>query len=385
MESAAQMQTITRIKPRNLTEMAYEVAAVRPGVGANNGVSEFVRRHSYGARWDYDHPLEERALASTLGIILFQDQVNQLAIDIAGFSPKEADDLRRTFGRNNNRDQLRMYWEKFMQGATERNVPQHVVEKIFGKFSGQYMFPESHAFAFGITAYQMAWLKYYYPLEFFVAIFKQQPMGFYNLETLKEDAKRHGINVLNPDINESHGKCIIKDEGLLVGFLNVKGVGQSGSKAIVEPREHKGPFSSLADAMARTGLQQEAIENLVMAGAFNSLIPDRRVALWEVGLRYRPVGAQLTLPLPVEQDMADLPSLSQWEVMLAEYRTMGLHPDGHFMAHVRPYLGTEVLPSDEAVDMEDGSEVTVAGLVIRRQQPGQCSSPWRTSLGTFHW
>ena len=370
VESAAQMQTITRIKPRNLTEMAYEVAAVRPGVGANNGVSEFVRRHAYGARWDYDHPLEERALERTLGIILFQDQVNQLAIDVAGFSPKEADDLRRTFGRNNNRDQLRRYREKFMEGAAERNVPEHVVEKIFGKFSGQYMFPESHAFAFGITAYQMAWLKYYYPLEFFVAIFNQQPMGFYNLETLKEDAKRHGIDVLNPDINESQGKCIIKDEALLVGFLNVKGVGGSGSKAIVEAREDKGPFSSMADAMVRTGLQREAVENLVMAGAFDSLVPDRRTALWEVGLRYRPIGAQLTLPLPVEQDMTDLPSLSQWEVMLDEYRTMGLHPNGHFMAHVRPYLEKGVLPSDEVVDIEDGSEVTVAGLVIRRQHPG---------------
>ena len=370
VESAAQMQTITRIKPRNLTEMAYEVAAVRPGVGANNGVSEFVRRHAYGAHWDYDHPLEKRALERTLGIILFQDQVNQLAIDVAGFSPKEADDLRRTFSRNNNKDLLRDYWKKFMEGATERDVPEHVVEKIFGKFSGQYMFPESHAFAFGITAYQMAWLKYYYPLEFFVAIFNQQPMGFYNLETLKEDARRHGVDVLNPDINESQGKCIIKDESLLVGFLNVKGVGGTGSKEIVEAREDKGPFGSLADAMARTGLQRETIENLVMAGTFDSLVPDRRTALWEVGLRYRPVGAQLTLSLPVEQDMTDLPSLSQWEVMLAEYRTMGLHPNGHFMAHVRPHLDKGVLPSDEVADMEDGTEVTVAGLVIRRQHPG---------------
>ena len=370
VESAAQMQTVTRIKPRNLTEMAYEVAAVRPGVGANNGVSEFVRRHAYRAPWDFDHPLEERALARTLGIILFQDQVNRLAMDIAGFSPKEADDLRRAFGRNNSGDLLRMYREKFMRGASERNVPEHVAEKIFSKFSGQYMFPESHAFAFGVTAYQMAWMKHYYPLEFYVAIFNQQPMGFYNLETLKEDAKRHGIAVLNPDINESQAKCLIKDEALLLGFLNVKGVGESGSKAILRARDREGAYDSLADAMACTGLQREAIENLVMAGAFDSLVPDRRAALWEVGLRYRPINAQLALPLPVEQDMADLPSLSQWETMLAEYRTMGLHPDGHFMAHVRPYLGVEVLPSGEVMEREDGSEVTVAGLVIRRQHPG---------------
>ena len=369
VESAAQMQTITRIRPRNLTEMAYEVAAVRPGVGANNGVSLFVRRHAYGDSWDFDHPLEERALARTLGIILFQDQVNQLAIDIAGFSPKEADDLRRTFGRKNNKRQLEDYWKRFMTGARERGVPKHVVEKIFKKFSGQYMFPESHAFAFGVTAYQMAWLKYYYPLEFYVGIFNQQPMGFYNLETLKEDAKRHGIKVLNPDMNESQPKCIIKEEALLLGFLNVKGLGESGSQAIIQARDQKGPFYNLADSMARTGLQREAIENLTMAGAFDSLSPDRRGTLWEIGLRYRPVGTQLAFSLPVEQDLADLPSLSRWEMMLAEYRTMGLHPEGHLMAHMRPYLGTDVLSSDEVVAMEEGAEVTTAGLVIRRQHP----------------
>ncbi len=369
VESAAQMQTVNRIKPRNLTEMAYEVAAVRPGVGANNGVSEFVRRHAYGAPWSFDHPLEERALARTLGIILFQDQVNQLAMDVAGFSPREADDLRRTFGRNNNGAQVRMYWEKFARGAAQRNVPEHVVRKIFGKFSGQYMFPESHAFAFGVTAYQMAWMKFYYPLEFFVAIFNQQPMGFYNLETLKEDAKRHGIAVLNPDVNESLAECTIEGDALLLGLLGVKGLGESGAGAVLQARRSRGPFGSLADAMTRTGLRREALEGLVMSGAFDSLVPDRRSALWEVGLRYRPAGSQLALPLPVDQDMADLPPLGGWEAMLAEYRTMGLHPSGHFMAYLRPHVGPEVLPSDQAVEMDEGAPVTVAGLVIRRQHP----------------
>ncbi len=428
VESAAQMQTITRIRPRNLVEMAYEVAAARPGVGANDGVTQFIRRHAHGVPWDFDHPLEERALGRTLGVILFQDQVNQLAIDVAGFSPREADDLRRAFGRKNNKDLLETYWKKFLSGAADRGVPEAVVEKIFKKFSGQYMFPESHAFAFGVTAYQMAWLKHYYPLEFFVSIFNQQPMGFYNLETLKEDAKRHGIDVLNPDINESDAKCIVAPlnssetgereytqsahpelvegrereytqsaypelvEGkrgqrdgrvrcpaeqradmrgaVLLGFLNVKGLAASRSDAIVEARQSGGPFNSLADAVERTGLQREALEGLVDAGAFDSLASDRRAALWEVGLLYRPLGSQRPLPLPVEQDMAELPSLSDWDMMLGEYRTMGLHPDGHFMAYLRPTLGPEVLPSNEVPDLEDGAVVIVAGLVIRRQHPG---------------
>ena len=413
VESAAQMQTVPRIKPRNLTDMAYEVGAVRPGVGANDGVSQFIERRALGVAWDYDHPLERRALERTLGIILFQDQVNQLAMDVAGFSAVEADQLRRAFIRRNNQALIAFYWEKFRRGTEELGVPQEAAEKIFKKFNGHYMFPESHAFAFGVTAYHMAWLKYYYPLEFFVAIFNQQPMGFYNTETLKEDAKRHGVPVLNPDINHSSEKALIQNESVLLGFSQVRGVGETGAAAIVQARKQGGPFGSLADAMERTGLQREAIENLVTAGAFDSLqgitadeipptplykrgvgedllynregwgdfvkpgstvVGDRRTALWEVGLRYRPKnskpgGAQLALSLPVEQDMAELPPQDGWEIMMDEYRTLGLHPKGHLMAMLRPHLPPEVLSSQEMPGLADGEEVTVAGLVIRRQRP----------------
>jgi len=392
VESAAQMQTVPRIKPVNLTDMAYEVGAVRPGVGVNDGVTQFIQRRTQGVPWDYDHPLERRALERTLGIILFQDQVNQVARDVAGFSPAEADQLRRAFGRRNNQALIAFYWEKFRHGAKELGVPEDVAEKIFKKFNGHYMFPESHAFAFGATAYHMAWLKYYYPLEFFVAIFNQQPMGFYNPETLKEDARRHNVVVVNPDINLSMEKCTIvsypsarpspsrrgevlppgKDRGngsLILGFLYVKGVGEAAAASIVQARERDGPFRSLADAMERTGLQRENLENLVSAGAFDSLVPDRRRALWEVGLRYRPSGYQQALPLPVEQDMAELPPQTQWEVMLDEYRTMGIHPRGHLMALLRPHLDRDILSSQDILDLPDGAVVTVAGLVIRRQRP----------------
>ena len=412
VESAAQMQAIIRIKPRNLTDMAYEVGAVRPGVGVNDGVTQFIRRRQ-GEPWDYDHPLERRALERTLGIILFQDQVNQVAIEVAGFSALEADQLRRAFRRRNNSSLIATYRNKFLERAAERGVPEDVAEKIFKKFNGQYMFPESHAFAFGVTAYHMTWLKHYYPLEFFVAIFNQQPMGFYNLETLKEDARRHDVPVLNPDINASVEKCIIAssalngtdgtanrhgsgaEEALLVGFLNVSGIGAAAAKAIVEARERGGPYTSLGDAMRRAGLQRESIEDLVLAGAFDSLISDRRSALWEVGLRYRPtplvrstsngrgtsngVGHampkaqrlpwQQPLELPVEQDMASLTPMTGWEEMAGEYQTMSLYPQGHLMGHMRPHLSRDILLSDELPHLEEGMEVWVAGLVIRRQRP----------------
>jgi error-prone DNA polymerase len=210
VESAAQIQTITRLRPRNLLDMAHEVGAVRPGVGVNHGVHEYLARRSKRKPVTYDCPPEQRALERTLGVVLFQDQVNQLAIDVAGFAPSEADRMRRAFGRKHNDELIENYHRKFLEGAGERGVSEAAAEKVFKKFNGLYMFPESHAFAFGVTAYQAAWLKYHYPLEFFVAIFNQQPMGFYNLETLKEDAKRHGIKVLNPDINISRAKCIIE-------------------------------------------------------------------------------------------------------------------------------------------------------------------------------
>ena len=289
VESAAQIQTITRIRPRNLTDIAHEVAAVRPGVGVNDGVTEYIARRNGRKPENYDHDLEKRALERTRGVILFQDQVNQLAVDVAGFSPLEADQLRRAYGRRNSAELIKVYWEKFRDGAAVKRVDEEKARRIFSKFNGHYMFPESHAFAFGITAYQASWLKRYYPLEFYIGLFNQQPMGFYNLETLKEDARRHGIKVLSPHLNNSDTKCVIEDNSLRLGFLNVASVGSAAAKAILEARENEGPFTSVADFMERTGLLQEALENLADAGAFDCLSCDRRSVKWEIGLRYRPV------------------------------------------------------------------------------------------------
>ena len=303
----------------------------------------------------------------------------------AGFTSFEADQLRRAFGKRNNGAVLHHYWEKFRDGASGLGVPEDVSGRIFRKFNGHYMFPESHAFAFGATAYHMAWLKHYYPLEFYVAIFNQQPMGFYNTETLKEDAKRHGITVLNPDINHSREKCIIKDESILLGFQYVLGMGDTVAFQTVEAREKGGPFKNLADAMERTGLRRKAFENLVTAGAFDLLRADdvakssdsktakgnssRRQMLWEIGLRYKAFNTQQPLPMPVEQDMVQLPEQSDWETMGGEYRVMGLYPDGHLMALVRPHLKQGILSSRDLEVRDDSAIVTVAGLVIRRQRP----------------
>jgi len=369
VESAAQIQTITRLRPRNLVDMAHEVGAVRPGVGVNQGVQEYLARRSGQRPVTYDHPLERRALERTLGVVLFQDQVNQLAIDVAGFSPGEADRFRRVFGRRHNEDILAYYRQKFIEGAVSRGVDEITADRIFKKFNGMYMFPESHAFAFGVTAYQAAWLKYYYPLEFYVAIFNQQPMGFYNLETLKEDARRHGITVLNPNINRSYARCTIENNSMRLGFLNVKGLGKIMAASIEKARDCCGVFHSIGEFLEYTAVPEEVAFNLADAGAFDSLEPDRRRVKWEIGLRYRPVNSQLPLLLPVEQDMVELEAPGEWEVMKGEYKVLGLFPAGHIMARLRSRFGTGVCSSRDVPLLKDGETVMVAGLVIRRQRP----------------
>jgi len=369
VESAAQMQTITRLRPRNLVDMAHEVGAVRPGVGVNDGVREYLARRSGREPVTYDHPLEQRSLKRTLGVVLFQDQLNQLAIDVAAFAPSEADRLRRAFGRKHNEELIVRYRQKFLEGARSKGVSAPAAEKIFQKFNGLYMFPESHAFAFGVTAYQAAWLKYYYPLEFFVAIFNQQPMGFYNLETLKEDAKRHGIRVLNPDMNRSESRCTIEGGALRLGFLNVLGVGEASARAIEDGRRNHGAFSNIEEFLKRTGVMEATAMNLASAGTFDCLEPNRRKVKWEIGLRYRPVNSQLSLPFPVAQDMVELDSPDPWERMTEEYDVLGLFPAGHIMASLRPRFGSHVSSSKDIARLGDGAEVTTAGLVIRRQRP----------------
>ena len=392
IESAAQMQTVIRLKPRNLEEMAWEVGAVRPGVGVNNGVSMLIRRHLGHEPVEYDHELEIPALERTLGVPLYQDQLAELAVHVAGMTPIEGDHMRRAFARRDSERQVPEWHRRFMAGAAKKGVPKEAAEKIFRKFHGLYQFPEAHAYAFGVTAYQMSWIKHYHPLEFFVGLFNNQPMGFYNLETLKEDAKRHNIEVLEPDVNLSAELATIEDNALRIGLKHVARVQSATVEKIMTARKTDGPFRSLADFMARTGVREEPLENLAKAGALDlfdshyrprkhrsdkqgraAVVPgrasDRRLLRWETGLRYRPIGKQLSLDMPVDQDMVALPQESKWERMMGEYGSMGIHPESHVMAYVRPMMPPNLERSDRLAQLPDGAKVLVAGIVIRRQRP----------------
>ena len=371
LQSPAQLKMAQRLKSRNLLDLAYQVALIRPGVGVQgSAVSQFVERYRHGTEWEYDHPLERRALERGYGIIVWQEQVVQLIEDVAGMTAAEADEVRRTFARPNNEHLIAMHWERFAEGARRTGVPEETARKIFGKINGHYMFPESHSHAFAVTAYQAAWLKRYHPLEFFVTLMNNQPMGFYPMETLKQDAGRFGVPFLIPCVNESRAACAPESGSVRLGLQLIKDVGAESARLIVEERERHGSYVTAGDLVRRTGLKPQAVLSLVMAGAFDGIEANRRETLWEAGLYPRPSrNGQAALPVSMEDGVPRLPDFTEREKMVGEYRVMGIYPRGHLMEFVRPGLGPSVLSTVDVEKRGDDERVTVAGWPVARQHP----------------
>ena len=244
LQSPAQLKMGQWLQSRNPLDLAYQVALIRPGVGVQgSAVSQFVERYRHGASWDYDHPLERRALERGCGVIVWQEQVVQLVMDVAGFTVAQADELRRAFARPNNAHLLEGHWRRFREGAQGRGVPEDAARRIFAKLNGQYMFPESHSHAFAVTAYQAAWLKRYHPVEFFVSLINNQPMGFYPVETLKQDARRFGVPFLNPCVNRNTERCVLEGGAVLLALRFIRDVGEASARLIVAERRRGGPYA----------------------------------------------------------------------------------------------------------------------------------------------
>ena len=371
LQSPAQLKMGQRLRSRNLLDLAYQVALIRPGVGVQgSAVSQFVERYRHGAEWEYDHPLEERALARGYGIIVWQEQVVQLITDVTGLTAAQADEIRRAFAKSNNEHLIALHWEQFREGARGRGVPEETARRIFAKINGHYMFPESHSHAFAITAFQAAWLKCYYPLEFFVALMNNQPMGFYPLETLKQDARRFGVPFLNPCINRSQIRCTPESGSVRMGLVFTKDVGAASARRIVEERERHGEYVSTGDLVRRTGMNDQAVLSLALAGAFDGIAPNRRQALWEAGLTVRPAGnGQRALSLLRPDSVAALTDFDAREQMIGEYQVLEVYPKGHLMEFVRPTLGGHIRSSIEVERLDSGAAVTVAGWPVARQHP----------------
>jgi error-prone DNA polymerase len=373
IESRAQMQTLPRVRPRSLEDLTVEVAIIRPGPIVGGAVNPYIRRRMGQEPVAYDHPSLEPVLRETLGVILFQEQVLQVAMALAGFSAGQAESLRRAMSRKRSREAIAKLKEQFIEGCLRNAVDRKTAETVFRKIAGfaEFGFPKAHAAAFGLLAYQTAWLRTYYPAEFLCALFNAQPMGFYGPHVLVNDGKRHGVEVLPPDINRSGASCTT--EGLLaeggmdavrIGLRYVKGLSETAARQVEEERERNGPFRSMFDFLERTRLKREAVENLVACGAFDAFGLERRELLWQLGLLYRSEGRngrdrQLALPLPTEQDMVELPSMTRWDRMVADYSILGLSPNCHPVAFLRPQLHEGVVPSRMLESLADGVQVHV--------------------------
>ena len=371
LQSPAQLKMGQRLRSRRLLDLAYQVALIRPGVGTQgSAVSQFVDRYRHGVEWQYDHPLEERALERGYGVIVWQEQVVQLIMDVASMTAAEADEIRRAFARANSEHLIAMHRERFFEGAGANGVPPDIAEKIFSKINGHYMFPESHSHAFAITAYQAAWLKRYHPLEFFVTLINNQPMGFYPVETLKEDARKFGVRFLNPCVNHSEVRAQPVDSEVRLGLGMIKDIGPESARLIVEERERHGPYADAGELVRRTGLKPQSVRSLVEAGAFDGVTPNRREALWEAGLSIRPTRAGLrAFPVAGANPPPRFDDFSDYEKMVGEYHALGIYPRGHVMEFIRPTLDAGVMTTAEVYDANDGQRIRVAGWPIARQHP----------------
>ena len=389
IESRAQIQMLTRTQPRNLDDLAVQVAIVRPGPIVGGAVNPYVRRREL-LREDAnyvpkaDHPLLDDLLQDTLGVVLYQDQVLEVAIEMGGFTPGQADQFRRSMSRRRSRQAMERFRTSFVQGAVHKGVGKREAGDVFDKLCAfsEFGFPKSHAYAFGVLAYQSAWLRHYYGAEYYAALLNNQPMGFYAPHVLIGDARRRGLQVLRVAINRSLARCTpMSPEQILLGFETVRGIGKDLAQALVAERETNGAYRSLPDLLRRTGLPRKAAEHLISVGALAEFGLGRRELLWQLGLlvpsttvgdrRSRATKATtLSLALPTEQDMVELPDMTDWERMVADYGLLGLSPSYHPLALLRHDLPSDVLTAEQVRASRDGARVRTAGLVVCRQRPG---------------
>ncbi|HWC86993.1 MAG TPA: PHP domain-containing protein [Solirubrobacteraceae bacterium] len=409
IESRAQMQSLRRTRPESLEDITIQVAIVRPGPIQGGAVNPYIeRRQRLRADPDFEvpylHPSLEPALRETLGTIIFQDQVLEVAIAFAGFTPGEAEGLRRAMSRKRSDAAIRAHHDRFIAGAQRTHgVDEATAEEVFAMIKGfsGFGFPKAHGAAFGLLAYQSTWLRVHYGPELLCSLMNEQPMGFYPPDALVHEAQRRGIEVLPPDVNESGVECDIDSDGRVrIGLGYVRGVRRQEVDEIVAARQAGGRFQRLSALASRAGAGASSLELLAWSGACDSLAARegeegrsaavvgrsaaqersrraagaaRRIALWQLGVATPGVGVaggtQLALPLDLPAPPA-LRELSAWESMLADYRTTGLTTNAHPLALLRERLPGDAVSSRDLETRDHGTRIRAAGLVVARQRPG---------------
>ena len=368
IESRAQMQMLPRTLPEDLDDLTVQVALVRPGPIQGGAVHPYIERRKRlrenpAYEVPYEHPSLEPALRDTLGAIVFQDQVLEVAMALAGFSVGEAEGLRRAMSRKRSQAAMERYRVRFIEGAIGRGVSREVAERVFGQIEGfsGFGFPKSHSAAFGLLAYQSMWLRVHYGPELLCALLNEQPMGFYPPDALVHEAQRRGLEILPPDVNVSELDCRVETTGatagsegnppVRIGLGYVAEVAEIDARAVIDERRRGGSYRSISDLAGRSGAGAAALQRLAWSGACDGLVqassmpadPDdelRRPALWEVGGSARATrgddGAQLALPLD-GSPTPPLPQLGPWERIVADYRTTGMTLGKHPMELIRAH------------------------------------------------
>ncbi len=430
VESRAQMNILPKLRPECFYDIVISIALVRPGPIQGNIVHPYLRRRRGLEPVEYVHPSVEPILRRTLGVPLFQEQGMRLAVTAAGFTASQADNLRRVMSHKRSQERMAEVCLELCEGMRRNGLSEEAIETITFQLRAfaSYGFPESHSASFSLLVYASAYLKRYFSPEFYCAILNGQPMGFYSPATLIADALRHGVEVRSVDLSRSAWDCTLEDvEGaapvLRIGLRYVEGLGHKARSSLEKAWRQGGAFTSLEDVCRRSGLRQQDLERLALAGAFERFCPGRRRALWEVLAVVRrkeelpllqafkemqagkqqgrvaesslhgtdPVyrtGSEIPhakMPLPAGSDIVDseprylavsdiaeqIPDMSALEETVADYRTLGLSVGQHPMAYYRKWLeGKDIKSCAELRQQGNGRRLAVAGGVICRQRPG---------------
>ncbi|WP_333812573.1 error-prone DNA polymerase [Timonella senegalensis] len=421
VESRAQIATLPRLKPKVFYDIVIEVALIRPGPIQGGSVHPYINRARKREKIVFAHPLLEKSLAKTLGVPLFQEQLMQMAIDTANFSPAEADQLRRAMGSKRSAERMEALHHRVLEGMSANGIPRATAEEIFDKLKAfaDFGFPESHAFSFAYLVYASSWLKAHHPAAFYAGLLGAQPMGFYTPQSLMNDARRHGLTVLPPCVNTSrvhahvepladaapHGAVDtrpVPDREILnstdtfvtkpgvpvelpthnairIGLASLRNLKESDAARIVEARE-AGPFTTLRDFQRRTALRTEQLEALAASGAFDSLGVSRREALWAAGVLTQEREDTLEgLSLGVEAPL--LPDMTVTETAVADQWSSGINPQIYPTQLVRAELDAQgILSARQVNSWEGGRRITAAGVITHRQRPGTAAGVTFLSL-----
>ncbi|HUQ39288.1 MAG TPA: error-prone DNA polymerase [Acidimicrobiales bacterium] len=368
VESRAQMATLPRLRPRTFYDLVVEVALIRPGPIQGGSVHPYIRRRNGREPVTYLHPLLEKSLAKTLGIPLFQEQLMQMAIDVAGFSPAEADQLRQAMGSKRSTERMEQLKGRLYEGMAARGITGEVADTIYEKLAAfaNFGFPESHSVSFAYIVYSSSWLKLHYPAAFCAALLNAQPMGFYSPQSLVADARRHGVTVRGVDVNASADDATLEPDGAVrLGISYVRTIGGELAERIAAAR----PYADMADVVRRIGLTTPQVEALATAGAFACFDLERREALWAAGAVAQ--GRANRLPgIVTGADAPPLTGMTDAETAIADVWATGLSPTSYPTEFVRDHLDDlGVTPADRLLGLDDGTRIVVGGVVTHRQRP----------------